>query len=37
VSAVGIHAGRHGFMIENVSRFVVEVFEEVPRTATEKN
>ena len=36
VSALGIHAGRHGFMIENVSRFVVEIFEEVPDTATDR-
>ena len=33
VSALGIHAGRHGFMIENVSRFVVEIFEEVSKAA----
>lgn len=30
VAAIGIHAGRHGFMIENVSEFIVEVFEELP-------
>lgn len=30
VAAIGIHAGKHGFMIENVSEFVVEVFEDLP-------
>jgi hypothetical protein len=30
VAAIGIHSGRHGFMIENVTDFVVEVFEELP-------
>jgi hypothetical protein len=29
VAAIGIHAGKHGFMIENVSEFVVETFEEL--------
>ncbi len=33
VSAIGVHAGKHGFMIENVNTFVVEVFEELPETA----
>jgi len=27
---MGIHAGKHGFMIENVDTFIVEVFEELP-------
>lgn len=30
VAATGIHAGGHGFMIENVGNFVVEVFDEMP-------
>jgi hypothetical protein len=30
VSTTGVHAGRHGFMIENVDSFIVEVFEEIP-------
>jgi hypothetical protein len=30
VGTMGIHAGKHGFMIENVDTFIVEVFEELP-------
>jgi hypothetical protein len=30
VQAIGVHAGAHGFMIENVDPFIVEVFEELP-------
>lgn len=37
VAAIGIHAGRHGSMIENVSEFIVEVFEELPETAAGSN
>ena len=29
VERIGIHAGRHGAMIENVDEFVVEVFEQL--------
>ena len=29
VGQIGIHAGRHGAMIENVDEFMVEVFEDV--------
>ena len=29
VGQIGIHAGKHGIMIENVSQFVVEVFEDI--------
>jgi hypothetical protein len=29
VGEIGIHAGRHGAMIENVDEFMVEVFEDV--------
>ncbi len=29
VAALGIHSGKHGFMIENVSDFVVEIFNEL--------
>lgn len=32
VAAIGVHAGTHGFMIENVSEFVVEIFEELSDT-----
>ena len=30
VGQIGIHSGHHGAMIENVSNFMVEVFEDVP-------
>jgi hypothetical protein len=30
VATIGIHAGPHGFMIENVDTFIVETFEEIP-------
>ncbi len=30
VARIGIHAGRHGAMIENVDEFRVEVFEDLP-------
>jgi hypothetical protein len=30
VGSIGVHAGRHGFMIENVDTFIVETFEEIP-------
>ena len=29
VSATGVHAGRHGLMIQNVDIFIVEIFEEL--------
>jgi hypothetical protein len=29
VGQLGIHAGRHGAMIENVEEFMVEVFEDI--------
>jgi hypothetical protein len=29
VATIGVHAGKHGFMIENVDTFIVEVFEEL--------
>jgi hypothetical protein len=30
VASIGIHSGKHGFMIEHVKEFIVEVFEELP-------
>ena len=33
VAAAGVHAGRHGSMIENVTDFIVEIFEELPDAA----
>ena len=33
VAAAGFRAGGHGAMIEHVSDFIVEVFEELPETA----
>jgi hypothetical protein len=29
VSQIGIHTGHHGAMIENVSEFTVEIFEDI--------
>lgn len=37
VAAMGIHAGKHGLMIENVSDFVVEVFEELSEAPVQPN
>jgi hypothetical protein len=34
VSRIGIHAGLHGFMIEHVADFHVEVFEELDLSAS---
>ncbi len=30
VATIGVHAGSHGVMIENVDAFIVETFEEIP-------
>lgn len=32
VAAIGFQTGKHGFMIENVTDFIVEIFEELPDT-----
>jgi len=37
IATIGVHAGKHGFMIENVSEFIVEVFDEMPETSGESN
>jgi hypothetical protein len=29
VSEIGMHAGRHGAMIENVGEFMVEIFDDI--------
>ena len=34
VGQIGIHAGRHGAMIENVEEMMVEVFEDIPSHLT---